>query len=397
MSTARRVTAAGFFLAAAGLGAAGWPTAANADAPVQTGWWNNAPGGAAPAPNAPSGGLHVAVAPGQVLAFGAVLYNMPDGATGTLELKIASSQAGPALNPNAPSTSPSIPVQACPTTSAWKPGDNQPGTAAPTYDCTTHAYVGNPSADGKTLTFLVDSSADTTPGQLSLAIVPIQTATAPDGTPVPADTTQPFSLDIAKPDALSLLITSVPPVVSPPQPAGGGGSGTTGNTGGSTGTGTSTGSSGSAGVPAPPMLTGAGGPTTATDPGTAPVVAGTGAPATTPVSQTTAAAPTKSTTAHDAALGLLILLGMGILATGNGAVQRAPRLLGGAGRHAARDGEATLATAGAGVAPTTPAVPPPTPGAVLVGGQWMVPASLMGVRGLGRFASARTAPPRPLV
>src|SRR3954447_22982603 len=75
----------------------GTSSAAVADAPIQTGWWNALSGGdqAAPEPTTPEGGLHVAVAPGQVLAYSAVLYLVPKGASATLELDVSSSAATP--------------------------------------------------------------------------------------------------------------------------------------------------------------------------------------------------------------------------------------------------------------------------------------------------------------
>src|SRR4051794_25075120 len=82
LSRFQRLPAGGLLLGASALVAATWPTEAVADAPVQTGWWNEASGGgqAAPAPATPAGGLHVSAASGQVLAYGAVLYAVPQGA-----------------------------------------------------------------------------------------------------------------------------------------------------------------------------------------------------------------------------------------------------------------------------------------------------------------------------
>src|SRR5438309_6935 len=109
-----------------------------ARAPVRVGWWNSvsAPGLAAPAPTTPSGGLRVAAAPGQVLAFGAVLYRVPLGSTAKLTLKIAAVEGAPL-------------VQACPTKNIrWKAGDDQPADAAPAYDCSTLHSPGNVASHG---------------------------------------------------------------------------------------------------------------------------------------------------------------------------------------------------------------------------------------------------------
>src|SRR3954471_21408718 len=205
----RRIVSAGLLTTAGALVVATWPSAASADPALRTGCWNTMSGGgqSAPAPTAPDGRLHVAGSPGQIVAFGAVLYDLPQDATATLELKM-SGQGTPVL-------------VACPTKdSSWKAGGNQPSSDAPAYDCATRSYTGSVSSDGATVTFLVDGGAETTPGELSLAIVPYMTHDAPAGvgTELPADSTMPFSVDIAKPDVSSLTVTSLPT--------------TTGNTGG---------------------------------------------------------------------------------------------------------------------------------------------------------------------
>src|SRR3954452_3804603 len=104
-----RIPVAGLLTTAGPLVIATWPSAASADPAVRTGWWNTMSGGgqSAPEPTTPAGGLHVAVAPGEMLAFGAVLYDLPQDATATLELKL-SGQGTPVL-------------VACPTKdSSWK-------------------------------------------------------------------------------------------------------------------------------------------------------------------------------------------------------------------------------------------------------------------------------------
>jgi len=106
---------------------------AYAEAPARVGWWNtvSAGGAAAPAPMTPSGGMHVASGPGQVLAYGAVLYPMPAQALlGRLTFTIAGSQGTVAL-------------LACPTkTSSWPGGDDQPPDKAPDYDCSKTRVIG---------------------------------------------------------------------------------------------------------------------------------------------------------------------------------------------------------------------------------------------------------------
>ena len=81
---------------------AAWPGSANADAPDATAYWmrtnpNSALPAAAPNPAVPSGGLYVqsdrsteATTP---TAYSAVRFNIPEGATGTLTLKLTPSSA----------------------------------------------------------------------------------------------------------------------------------------------------------------------------------------------------------------------------------------------------------------------------------------------------------------
>ena len=369
LTLAQRLGAAAVLVGGTGFAAAVWPASAVADAPVQTAWYNAVSGGgqAAPDPATPAGGLHVSVASGQILAFAAVQYTLAEGSTATIEFKIANLTATPVVNPTAPSTNPAINVVACPISGTWKAGDDQPMDAAPKFDC-TRSIFGNLSSDQSTLTFLADASIETVPGQLSLAIVPVVTDEIPGvGTPAPVDTTQPFSLDINKPDASSLTVTSttsLPAPPAPPKPA------TTGTT---AGTGSSTAGSGASGASSNVTLPGSvtSDSSGTTDAGTSPVVA--------PTNQAPAAAPAAATTptsnrAHNAALAMLLLIGIGLAGMSSGQLQRAPKLLGGAGRHAA------MATAGAAAATAAAAVP----------------MSLYGSRGLGRFNKPRTEPARPL-
>jgi hypothetical protein len=354
----RRIMSAGLLTTAGALVVATWPSAASADAAVRTGWWNTMSGSgqSAPEPTAPDGGLHVAVTPGQMVAFGAVLYDLPQDATATLELKL-SSQGTPVLS-------------ACPTKdSSWKAGGNQPSSEAPAFDCATRSYHGSVSSDGATVTFLVDGSTETIPGELSLAIVPHMTHDAPGGvgTELPVDSTAPFSVDIAKPDVSSLTVTSgstAPSggIMPPPPPALGpatAGSGTTSAAGGT-----------SAGGQVPPALT-TGPPAMTATVDTPPQVASPANPTSTgAVAPAAAGGPKVDNTAHNAALALLVLVAMAVISSGTTTMQRAPRLLGGAARHA------------------TGAAATPVPVAM---------AAPAGVRGLGRFAKQRTAAPRPLV
>jgi len=368
LTMAQRIGAAAVLLGAGGLAAAMWPTSASADAPIQTAWYNQLSGGgqAAPNPSTPAGGLHVAATSSQIAAWSAVMYSLAEGSTATIEFKVSNLTATPVVNPTAPSTTPAVNIVACPISGTWKTGDPQPMDSAPKYDC-THAIPGSLSSDQKTLTFLADSNLETTPGSLSLAILPVLTDEIPGvGTPAPADTTQPFSLDLDKPDSTSLTVTSSAP--QPPAPKTPTGTTTAGQP--AAGTSTSTAGTGSpSSVSLPSSVTGT--ETTSTDTGSSPVVAAqNGTPATTPVA---ASAPAKNDRAHNAALAMLLLIGIGLVAMSSGQMQRAPRLLGGAGRHAAMTTGAAAATVAAAV-----------------------PAAVYGSRGLGRFNKPRTEPARPL-
>lgn len=375
-TTARRLGACAVLAGATGLGAIALAGSAAAESPVQTGWWNTASGGgqAAPSPTTPEGGLHIAAAPGEVLAFGAVLYTMPEGATATLELTLSNAQGTPEL-------------QACPTKSvAWKAGDNQPADSEPDYDCSLKHLRGLVSADGKTVTFLLDDGAEVVPGMLSLAIVPIPSDQIPAvGGDLPVDSTQPFSVDIDKPSATSLTVTGGAPVTNDTSgDTTTDGTTTTSHSGGSSSTsssgGASTGTAGGGGnVPVPPDL---GGQTTTqatNDSGTAPVVAPSDTTAAPQSAPAAAAAPTTDNRAHNAALAMLVLIGLGIAGMSNGQLQRSPRLLGG-GRHAAGRGVGAGAAAGAAAQAMPAAMAAP-----------------YGVRGLGRFSKPRDTPARPLI
>lgn len=373
LTFAQRLGGAAMLLGAAGFAAATWPTSAAADAPVQTAWYNEMSGGgqAAPDPATPSGGLHVAVASDQIAAWSAVQYALAQGSTATIEFKVANLTATPVVNPTSPSTAPAADIVACPITGTWKGGDDQPIADAPKYDC-THSIVGNLSDDQKTLTFFADTSMEAVPGQLSLAIVPVVTDEIPGaGTPAPADTTQPFSMDLAKPDTTSLTVTSSP-LAPPPPPAPTKAGATSATAPGAASAANSGPASSSSSVSLPGSMSNS--TSTSTDAGASPVVAPTNAPAAAPAA---AAAPAKSDRAHNAALAMLLLIGIGLVAMSSGQMQRTPRLLGGAGRHAALAG-----TAGAATATATAAAP--------------VMMTPYGTRGLGRFNKPRTEAARPL-
>ncbi|MBK5307289.1 MAG: hypothetical protein JJD92_11435 [Frankiaceae bacterium] len=102
------------------------------------------------------------------------------------------------ITPN--STVGTVAVLACPTKDAsWKAGGNQPYDAAPEYDC-VNGEPGMVAADGSGITFFLDAPTGAT--GYSLAIVPAADATA-------------FSVDIIKPDAASLVVQLAEAAVEP--------------------------------------------------------------------------------------------------------------------------------------------------------------------------------------
>lgn len=365
-------------------GGIGSLTAANADQPVKVGWWNSASSGgqAAPAPDVNPGGIKVSVSGSQVLAFGAVAYNLSQDGTATLELAVTNQSPEPSQAPANPAALPDTNViVACPTAdNNWSAGDDQDASTAPKYDCSAHHFVGAMSSDGKTMTFLVDGSAETTPGVLSLAILPDTTTAIYElGTDAPSDVTPPYFIDYDKPSATSFTVTGGSSNVStqapppPPPPV----------------TSSVSGSSTSSAPPAsstPPSLST--GSTTGTVPpqGQTPVVANNAQPqnATAPVAATKS---TSSTEKNNLAWGLLLLLLAAVVVTSMNR-QRTPRIIAGPGATPA----ATTDTPPADVSAAAVAA--------AAAGQANAPAWLTTMftpRGLGRFSRPRTAPARPLV
>jgi hypothetical protein len=332
-------------------------TAAAAAEPEQTGWWNrlSAGGVVLPQPMAQEGDLRVASSPSGPSAYAAVLYSAPGASSATLVLEVRSRQG-------------TAEVVVCPTeTTDWPEGGNQPYDKAPAFDCDLGQAFGSPSEDGKTLSFMLDTSTQTEPGVWSLALAP-----SPDSDDV-------FLLDIVAPGPESFQ-AGAPEVSS--------------DTGGSVDPGTTTTDSTTSGGggPGEAFLPGGFETPPAFDLGTAqaPLVAG-GADAALPEAAA-APAPAVATNAAPAATPLLVatpagvvedlgaggrLLALLVLAAGSAAVGYAagqqrpgPRLIGGRSRL----GAPALATAVPAGEPSAEERP----------------------RGIGRFAKAREEAPRRL-
>lgn len=323
-----------------------------AEEPERAGWWNRASAGplAAPVPSEP-GDLRVASGVHGPSAFSALLYPTVGSTSATLDLKV---RAG--------STVGTPEVVACPTvTTEWPEGENQPYDTAPEFDCEAGSTFGSLSADGSTMSFLLDSSVQVEPGVWSLALVP-----------QPGSTSGLFAIDFEKPDAAAFVAepadsTSDAGTAFEPEPF------DPGTTGG--------GSSGDAFLPTfePPALdTGtagvpplvAGGDEAALPQAAAPAPAVAGrAPVAPPVLLARPAALGQDVGTGRRLLGLLVLAG-GSAAVGYAAGQQrpGPRLIGGRAR--------ALPAAAAPAVPAGPAEERP--------------------RGIGRFARVRDAAPRRL-
>jgi hypothetical protein len=309
---------------------------ASADAPSKAGWWNGATanGIALPMPTTSAGDLHVAQGPSSPLAYAAVGYDLAGQGvdSATLQLKVTAN-----------STVATIDVMACPTKDAsWKAGDDQPIDSAPAYDCSAGSK-GIVSADGATVTFLLDSGQLLGGTAYSLAIVPRAGST-------------PFSVDFTKPGPTSLATEAAPtteaaappaaPVAAaPPAPK--------------TGT-TVTPPLSAAVVPVAPQVA-------LPAPAVAVPLTPAPAPAVAPAAPQVAAAaarpatPVSNRARYAAGTGLALLAGFLVWAFQQSSPE--PRLLGGLARKA---GPAAVAV------DSTP-------------------------RGIGRFATMRTSAPRPLL
>lgn len=306
-----------------------------ADAPVKTGWWNaaSANGSVLPQPTTGADDLHVSQGPNGPGAIAAVAYDL-SGQDVVGAMLTLKVVANSAVG--------TTDVLACPTQDvAWKAGGNQPLAEAPKYDCAA-GLPGIRAADGTSVSFLLGTAQLLLGSGYTLAIVPSSDAL-------------PFTVDFAKPDATSLA-PETPPAAEPapttdtytppPPPAPASGSGSSGSV---------------------PFLPVAGGGTGGFTPApSTPEPAPIAAPA--PVAPTYAApaaraplAPVGNRERYQAGTLLALLTGGLVWAWQQPGKER--RLIGGLAR----------------TAPPERVIVSATP------------------RGIGRFATARTAPARPLL
>lgn len=163
---------AGLVLAGSVLLPGGAP-AARAATPGLVGWWTTtsvtspAAATAPVGPDVPKGGMLVQSGSDSStpVAFGALAFELPDGATVTrLVLRVAGSSG------TVPSSSLGLCALAFPT---FTPADGGAASDAPAYAC-THEIVAAPSSDGTSYTF--DAEPLRTGSQLAVAVVPASAA-----------------------------------------------------------------------------------------------------------------------------------------------------------------------------------------------------------------------------
>jgi hypothetical protein len=198
-----RATSALFLGAAATI--ALWQGPAGATTPRRTAWWNLTPAGSVPAtpvsPPVPSTTLPLAptttVPPATPSTVASAVPATPsagslevgfDGSATTamaaVEYDVPLTQFGQAIEPSSITgllvltlvkggTVGKPVLLACPTTTAWKPGPDQPAKRAPKYNCARHhAAKGSYNASSGTVTWSLSSLQEGRPGVFSLVIVP---------------------------------------------------------------------------------------------------------------------------------------------------------------------------------------------------------------------------------
>jgi hypothetical protein len=169
-------------------------------------WWNMTPASVVPvigstSPVTPKGGMQVTWDGSSTTAFGAVRYVAPLKSWSGSAISAKSVQAVLTLTLDAKGNAGTPVLDACPTTSPWKPGGDQPAKKAPKYRCTGgHAAKGQFNASSNTVTWNLafPQESTTSPGVFSIAIVP-----APKLGPKDA-----FNAEFDKPSSGDFTVTS---------------------------------------------------------------------------------------------------------------------------------------------------------------------------------------------
>lgn len=375
-----------------GAPAAAW---AASGATVQSGWWNEAAVGPLAAPaTTPSDQLQVSNGFSGPLAFAAVRVSAPSATPAGWAVTLTLTVPPGAATVGTPA------VSACPTTGRWKPGADQKPSSAPGYSCRSGHQADGAAGNGvEKWTFPLSWGSG---GTVSVALVPTPGTTSPFSVAYTAPT--PASVTFGPEPAATAPVSSTPS--NSPYPPGGSGSGSGSSPGAGSGLGSPVASGqpvsapGAPGTPAPAgaFSAGATGPTsspggTGAPPsfGAVPAGAGGGAPgsqaAANPAGGSAGgavAAPLAAAPGGGSAPGaggdragrlmafcLLVVTGL-VLFFLSAQPDRAPRLLG------------PLTSRVRALTGTVSAAEP-------------APAAAGGpVRGVGRFARERNAPPRRL-
>ena len=194
-------------LATAAVGVALAPSGAGAASATASAWWWRLQSGQVaalpPPPGVEGDDLFVQGSPDGASAAAAVRFALDEGeAPGVLHLRFAQEGAGQAAT--------AAVVLACPTTTPWNPGGNQPWSALPTVDCTNQA-VCVVSEDWAAMTF--DLSTVVTGDTVDVLIVPGTVEGLPPGA-----NTSTFTLVFEAPEDTDLVAGSGDAAVDAPSP-----------------------------------------------------------------------------------------------------------------------------------------------------------------------------------
>lgn len=187
-------------LVAFGAATGAYAASAPGGSTVESGWWNEASVGPLVAPSTTqSGQLQVSNGFNGPLAFSAIRFSLPPGASPSYSVTVRLTTTGALVGTPA--------VSACPTAGKWNPGDDQPAASAPGYGCGNgQQAIGATSGSTESWTF---PASWATKGTVSVALVPS------------VGTTTPFSISYTAPTLASIAVTApaAPPGTGSPPPA----------------------------------------------------------------------------------------------------------------------------------------------------------------------------------